>query len=81
MELSSSLNSVLGDLIIRFPNAESHSLVQALREEARSTGRKLDEVVHVYIIRSINTYFVFGSQEREITEVDRGKVQERLPYT
>ena len=46
VQLTSSLNSVLGDLAIQFSNADSHPLVQALKEEARSAALKLDEVVH-----------------------------------
>ena len=46
VQLTSSLNSVLGHLAIQFSRADSHPLVQALKEEARSAALKLDEVVH-----------------------------------
>jgi hypothetical protein len=38
IQLSSSLNSGLGDLAIRIVNADSHPLVQSLREEAHSAA-------------------------------------------
>ena len=41
----SSLNSVLGDLAIQFPDSESHPLVQALKEEVQSHVQKLDALV------------------------------------
>ena len=45
IQLSSSLNSGLGDLAIRIINADSHPLVQSLREEAHSAALELDKVV------------------------------------
>jgi hypothetical protein len=45
IQLSSSLNSGLGDLAIRIVNADSHPLVQSLREEAHSAALELDKVV------------------------------------
>lgn len=55
VQLTSSLNSVLGDLAIQLPNAESHPLVQALKEESHSAAVKLDKVVYIkYMYMYIN---------------------------
>ena len=71
VQLVSSLNSVLGDLIIKFPNAESHPLVQALKEETRWAGLRLEEVVqHSYMYRLHMYTNVFQCQEREIITVE-----------
>ena len=45
MKLTTSLNSALGDLAIQIPNAESHPLVLAMKEVARTAALLLDEVV------------------------------------
>ena len=50
IQLSSSVNSGLGDLAIRIVNADSHPLVQSLREGAHSAALELDEVVTNMII-------------------------------
>ena len=45
IQLTSSLNSGLGDLAIKIADTDSHPLVQSLKEEARSAALELDEVV------------------------------------
>jgi hypothetical protein len=44
LELTSAQNSWLADLAIQIPDAESHTLVQMLKEEALSSARKLDDI-------------------------------------
>ena len=53
LELTSTVNSGLADFVILTPNAESHPLVQMLREEALSLARKLDEVLRICLMRQL----------------------------
>ena len=53
LELTSTFNSGLADFVTQTPNAESHPLVQMLREEALSLARKLDEVVRTCLMRQL----------------------------
>ena len=46
VQLSTSLNLALGDLTIQTASADSHPLVQALREEAYKAAASLAEVVN-----------------------------------
>ena len=46
VELTDNLTSVLGDLAIKIPGAESHPVVLALKEENKSAMTKLNNVVN-----------------------------------
>ena len=78
LELTSALNSGLADLAIQIPDAESHPLVQALKEEALSSARKLNEVVRI---------MMFDLRQREMLFVSTGErdqgshsqLQQRVP--
>ena len=75
LELTSALNSGLADLAIQIPDAESHPLVQALKEEALSSARKLDEVVRIDL-RQREMLFV-STGERD--QGSHSQLQQRVP--
>ena len=47
LQLTTSLNSALGDVAIENASADGHPLVKALKEEAYKAAVKLDEVVKI----------------------------------
>ena len=47
LQLTTSLNSALGDVAIQNASADGHPLVKALKEEAYKAAVKLDEVVKI----------------------------------
>ena len=51
MQLVSSLNSVLGDLVI---SSDSNPLVQALKTELDTQSQKLEKVVHTLCVTCVD---------------------------
>ena len=47
LELNISINTGVADLAIQTPDAESHPLIQLVKEEAISSARRVDEIARI----------------------------------
>jgi hypothetical protein len=79
LELTSALNSGLADLAIQIPDAESHPLVQMLKEEALSSARKLDEIVRICLMGGLRQRKMFFVSTGERDQGSHSQLQQRVP--